>query len=58
MILLTSHLGSTPVAINPLQVTYVKDATQGCVVYFNGTSIHVANNYLEVVGSITAAKHQ
>ena len=61
MIHLTSHLSSTPVAINPMQVLYVKEAPaqQGCVIYFaTEKPLHVANNYLEVVGSIAGAKHQ
>lgn len=59
MIHLTSHLHSATVAINPLKVTYVVEAKQGCVIYFGKEdSLHVANNYLEVIGSITAAKHQ
>jgi hypothetical protein len=58
MIHLTSHLSSTPLSINPHQVLYVKEAPaqQGCVIYFNAEKpLHVANNYLEVIGSISAA---
>jgi len=54
MIHLTSHLHSIPVAINPALVTHVIESPQGCVIHFGEKSIHVANNYLEVVGSLTA----
>lgn len=57
MIHLTSHTTSTPVTINPQQVLYVKEAPaqQGCVIYFISEKLHVANNYLEVVGAIAGA---
>ena len=58
MIHLTSHLSTTPLSINPYQVLYVKEAPakQGCVIYFNNDKpLHVANNYLEVVGTISSA---
>jgi hypothetical protein len=56
MIHLTSHLHSIPVAVNPALVTHVIESPQGCVVYFGEKSIHVANNYLEVVGAIAGHK--
>lgn len=59
MLNLTAHLHSTPVSINPLKVDYIVETPQGCVIYFGKDhSLHVANNYLEVVGLVTAAKHQ
>ena len=61
MIHLTSHLSTTPLAINPAQVLYVKEAPaqQGCVIYFsNEKPLHVANNYLEVVGAIAGHQHK
>lgn len=57
MINLTSHLHSIPVSINPHAVQYVVDAAQGCVIHFGkDSSLHVANNYLEVIGLLTAYK--
>lgn len=58
MIHLTSHLHSTPVAVNPALVTHVVETPQGCIVHFNEKSIHVANNYLEVVGSLASHARQ
>lgn len=61
MIHLTSLLHSVPVAVNPMQVTHITEAPdqKGCVIHFSGgTKLLVANNYLEVVGNVTAAKHQ
>lgn len=53
MLSFTAHLHSIPVSINPAQVTHVTETLQGCVVHFSsGSSIHLANNYLEVVGTI------
>ena len=57
MIHLTSHLHSVPVAVNPLMVTHVIETPQGCIIHFGEKAIHVANNYLEVVASLSA-KHQ
>jgi 6-phosphogluconolactonase (cycloisomerase 2 family) len=57
MIQLTSYLSTTPLAVNPKQVLYVKEAPaqQGCVLYFStDKAVHVSNNYLEVVGLLTA----
>jgi hypothetical protein len=55
MIYLTSHLHSISVAINPKLVTYVSEAKTGCVVHFTSdSSIHVSNNYLEVIGLLNA----
>jgi len=55
MIHLTTFQGSKAVAINPKQVLYVKEEAQGCSIVFDKEiTLHVANNYLEVVGSISA----
>lgn len=55
MINLTAHLHSIPVAVNPKLVTHITETLQGCVIHFtSGNSVHVANNYLEVVGSVSA----
>lgn len=55
MLQLTTNLQSVPVAINPKMVTHVTNAPNGCKVYFtSGESIHVKNDYLEVVGQIIA----
>jgi hypothetical protein len=50
---------NTPVAINPRQVLFVKEApTSGCVIVFdNETRLHVRNSYLDVVGQIAAANN-
>jgi ABC-type iron transport system FetAB ATPase subunit len=51
-------VSNTPVAINPQQVTYVKEAPaqNGCIIYFNmDKPIHVKNDYLEVMTSIDNA---
>lgn len=58
MIHLTSHLHSIPVAVNPNQVTHVIEAPQGCIIHFGEKSIHVANNYLEVVGNLTSEQRK
>ena len=55
MIKLQLWTSNTPIAVNPHQVTYVKEAPaqNGCVIYFNGDkSVHVKNDYLEVMNSI------
>ena len=54
MLHLTSHLHSIPVAVNPALVTHVIESPQGCVIHFGEKSVHVANNYLEVVGSLAS----
>lgn len=59
MLNLTAHLHSVPVAVNPNQVTHVTETLQGCVIHFaGGGSVHVANNYLEVVGSLTGSMNR
>ena len=55
MIKLQTWQSNNLVAVNPHQVTYVKEAPagNGCVIYFNGEkSIHVKNDYLEVISEI------
>lgn len=54
MIQLTSQMHSVPVSINPMLVTFVVETPQGCVIHFGDKSIHVVDNYLEVVGMLTA----
>lgn len=55
MIQLTTNLQSVPVAINPKAVTHVTMAPTGCKLYFvSGDSVHVKNEYLEVVGQLIA----
>ena len=55
MIHLTTYQGSKTVAINPTQILYIKEEAQGCsIVFEKEVVLHVANNYLEVVGTITA----
>lgn len=56
MIKLTSNT-STPVAVNPNQVLYVKEApTSGCVIVFaNEKPLHVKDDYLDVVGQLVTA---
>lgn len=56
MIKLQIWSSNTFIAINPHQVTYVKEAPaqNGCVIYFVGEkSIHVKNDYLEVITAIS-----
>ena len=58
MIKLQLWVSNTPVAINPQQVRYVKEAPaqNGCIIYFNmDKPIHVKNDYLEVMTSIDNA---
>lgn len=55
MIKLQAWSSNTPIAVNPHQVTYVKEAPvgNGCVIYFVGEkSIHVKDDYLEVISSL------
>lgn len=55
MLHLTTNLQSVPVAINTKLVTHVSQAPTGCRVHLtSGESIHVKNDYLEVVGQIIA----
>lgn len=56
MIKLQVWSSNTLIAVNPHQVTYVKEAPaqNGCVIYFAGEkSIHVKNDYLEVITAIS-----
>lgn len=56
MIYLTTHGSKTSVAVNPSKILYVKEAANGCVIYFSSEkSIHVSDNYMEVVGKLVAA---
>jgi hypothetical protein len=58
MIKLQLWVSNTPIAVNPRQVTYVKEAPagNGCVIYFaGGEAAHVKNDYLEVINSIGSA---
>ena len=55
MIKLQVWSSDTFIAVNPHQVTYVKEAPagNGCVIYFAGEkSIHVKNDYLQVITEI------
>jgi uncharacterized protein YlzI (FlbEa/FlbD family) len=55
MIRLQTWNSNSPIAVNPHQVTYVKEAPagNGCVIYFaDEKCIHVKNDYLEVIASI------
>lgn len=55
MLQLTINLQSNPVAINPKLVTHVSQAPTGCRIHFtSGDSVHVKNDYLEVVGQLIA----
>ncbi len=51
---------NTPVAINPKQVLFVKEApTSGCVIVFSNESrLHVRNSYLDVVSQIASGNNQ
>jgi hypothetical protein len=55
MIKLQTWVSDTYIAINPQQVTYVKEAPakNGCVIYFTaGEPVHVKNDYLEVITAL------
>jgi hypothetical protein len=55
MIKLQLWTSNTHIAVNPRQVTYVKEAPagNGCVIYFVGdTAVHVKNDYLEVITAL------
>lgn len=56
MIQFQLKINSASIAINPKTVTHVSDAgEQGCVVhYVSGHSSHLKNDYLSVVGILTA----
>lgn len=55
MIQLQTNLNSVSVAINPKLVTHVTQAPTGCKLYFvSGETVHVKNDYLEVVGILIA----
>ena len=46
-------LTSTPVSVNPSNITHVVEKLGGCVIYFvGGGSIHVAESYDEVVTAL------
>lgn len=56
MIKLQIWSSNTLIAVNPSQVTYVKEApaNNGCVIYFVGEkSVHVKNDYLEVISMLS-----
>ena len=56
MIKLQIWSSNTLIAVNPSQVTYVKEApaNNGCVIYFVGDkSVHVKNDYLEVISMLS-----
>ena len=55
MIRLTTHLNSTPVCVNPAAIHYVVESKQGCVIVFGkDDSLHVANNYSEVISLLSS----
>lgn len=44
------------IGVNPHQVLYVKEVQHGCVIYFaNEKSLHVKNDYLEVLSALENA---
>jgi uncharacterized protein YlzI (FlbEa/FlbD family) len=59
MLNLTTNLQSVPVAVNPKTVTHVTQAPSGATIHFtSGSSIHVKNDYLEVVGQLVAMNRE
>jgi hypothetical protein len=55
MLQLTTNLQSVPVAINPVNVSHVTQLPTGCTIHFvGGSSVHVKNYYLDVVGQLIA----
>lgn len=58
MIHLTNSVGNMPVAINPKHVAFIKEdpAKNGCWVCFDAITLHVKQDYLEVVALVTNAQ--
>lgn len=56
MLKLQTWTSNVLIGVNPHQVIYVKEAPNGCVIYFaNDKSLHVKNDYLEVLSALENA---